>query len=156
MNTILRFLRTLFGLPSATPPTIDQSDPCNAPVCVDAKHRLDAARDGFDSVCNGLRMLRDIAGALRKVASTPVWVTLALAIIATLLELWVLSIICWVLVAVYVVSWLPLPVIQRMAGALAATLEQRRIAFAHAVADVVAQCPESCRGDLSDPQCQLQ
>lgn len=153
MNAIFDFFRKLFGIGSSPAP--DPSDPCNAPACVDAKNRLNAARGGFNSVCNGLRMLGAIARALQQVLSTPIWILIALAVIAVLVG-GLIAIILFALIAVYAISWVLLPVVGLMSSALAATLEKRRTEFSTAHTDVVAHCPESCRGELSVPQCQLE
>ncbi len=153
MNAIVNFFRNLFGLGSPAKP--DPADPCKAPACVNAKNKLNAARSGFNGICNGLRMLRAIAQALRQVLSTPIWILIALGVIAVLVG-GPIAVILFALIAIYAISWVLLPVVGQMAGALGVTLGKRQIEFNDARTDVLSQCPESCRGDLSVPQCQLE
>jgi len=100
-------------------------------------------------------MLRAIAQALRQVLSTPIWILIALGVIAVLVG-GPIAVILFALIAIYAISWVLLPVVGQMAGALGVTLGKRQIEFNDARTDVLSQCPESCRGDLSVPQCQLE
>ena len=153
MNAVLKFFQKLFGLAPTEEP--DPADPCNAQACVDAKKRLKDARSGFKSICDVLRMLGAIAGALAGVLSTPIWILIALAVIAVFVG-GLIAIFLLALIAAYAISWVLLPVVERMAVQLGATLEKRRTEFTNALSDVRRQCPERCRGDLSVPQCQLE
>lgn len=154
MNAILDFLRRLFGLGTAPPPA-DTADPCNAPACVDAKSRLAGARGRFNSTCNGLRMLKAVEKLLRQILSTPIWIIVVLAIVAAIIA-GPIAVIIWALIAAYGISWLLLLVVARMAASLAASLVQAQADISAALNDVVANCPERCRGDLSIPSCQLE
>ena len=60
------------------------------------------------------------------------------------------------LIAVYAISWVLLPVVAQVGAALGVTLGKRQVEFTDARTDIINQCPESCRGDLSVPQCQLE
>lgn len=154
MNAILDFLRKLFGLDSPTPPA-DPADPCNAPPCIDAKSRLAGARGRFNSACNGLRMLKAVEKLLRQILSTPIWIIVVLAVIAAIIG-GPIAVIIWALIAVYGISWLLLFVVAKMAASFAASLVQAQADVAAALKEVVANCPERCRGDLSIPSCQLE
>jgi hypothetical protein len=153
MNAIVNFFRNLFGLGS--PPRPDPADPCNALACVNAKKRLNDARSKFNGTCDVLRMVRAIARALQQILSTPIWILIALAVIAVLVG-GPIAVILLALIAVYAISWVLLPVVAQIGAALGVTLGKRQIEFTDARTDVLSQCPESCRGDLSVPQCQLE
>jgi len=153
MNAILDFFKKLFGIDS--PPTPVMTDPCSAPACVDAKSKLKAARDGFNRICDGLRMLNAITKILQQILSAPIWILVALAVIAIIVGGWI-AIVLFALIAVYALAWFLLPIVGLMAGSLAATLDKRKTDFTNALPDVVAQCPEACRGDLSPPLCLLE
>src|SRR3972149_10360781 len=113
MNAIFDFFRRLFGLGSSPAPVTP--DPCNASACVEAKKRLDAARRGFNSTCNHLRSLREIAGLLRRILVVPSWVAIVLAVIALLIGGY-LGVIVLAMVGVYLLALVLLPVICRVGG----------------------------------------
>lgn len=135
-------------------------DPCNAPECVDAKKRLDTARSRFKQICDAARSLKVFMDLLRGIVSIPIWVIVALIaimIVATLIGgvVGVLAVILLGFLAVYAISWILLPLLAPLALELASALAKQLIAFNTALKDVVSQCPERCRGDVSVPECQL-
>jgi hypothetical protein len=130
-------------------------DPCNAPGCTDAKARLDDARRRINSICFGLRTLNALAKLLRTIVSTPIWIVIAMALIAAIVG-GPIAVIIWSLIAVYGISWLLLIVVTRMAQSLVVSLADARTAFQSAVTDVVTQCPEHCWGDLAIPECRIE
>jgi hypothetical protein len=137
-------------------PHVD-TDPCQAPACVDAKSKLDAARSRFTSTCNGLRGLLTVEKFLQTVVAVPIWVVVLIAVVATILwflGLGFLAILLWALVVIYVIVWIVLFVLVRIENFLVVSLAEQGDAVAQAVKDVVANCPEQCRGDLSVPICQ--
>ena len=156
MTALWDFLRRLFGIQSSPAP--DTSDPCNAASCIDAKKKLQDVRDGFNSVCSGLRTLTSIARALRALLSVPIWILIAVAAVAALMTVLLggLAIVFWLPVFAYGLAWVLAPVVTRMIIALLPELDKRRSEFAIALNDVVARCPERCRGDLSLVECQLE
>jgi hypothetical protein len=129
-------------------------DPCRAPACVGARDRLEDARRRFRSICDGLRMLEGVSRILRQIVSAPIWIVVALAVIAAIIG-GPLAVIIWGLIAVYGLSWFLLFVIARMMVSLGASLNQARLDFQAAARDVVLQCPPQCLGDLSLPECQI-
>jgi hypothetical protein len=153
MNAIVDFFRKLFGTDSTPEP--DPVDPCKALACVNAKNKLNTARSKFNGICNALRMLSAIARALQQVLSAPLWVLIAIAVVAVIVG-GLIALILLALIAAYALSWVLLPVIQLTALSLAAELNKQRTKFIEASDEVKAQCPENCRGDLSIPQCQLE
>ena len=152
MTALLDWLKKLFGIDSMPPP--DKTDPCNAPACVAAKAKLKAARDGFNSLCNGLKSLNAIQKGLQFVLATPLWILIALVAIAILVG-GILAIILFSLLAVYAISWVLLPVVGMIIATLSADMLKRRAEFFVAVSEVMEKCPAQCQGDLSPPQCEL-
>ena len=92
---------------------------------------------------------------LRRILVVPSWIAIVLAVIALLIGGW-LGIIVLAMVGAYLLAWVLLPVIGRVAARVVELLEKRRTEFTNALIDVTGQCPEHCRGDLSVPQCQLE
>lgn len=129
-------------------------DPCKAPACVAAKAKLTDARNRFTSSCNGLRMLNAVTKLLTQILSTPIWIVVALALIAVIIG-GPIAVVIWALIAVYGLSWLLLPVVGKMSASIAVSLNQARLDFQNALPDVISQCPVPCRGDLSIPECRL-
>jgi hypothetical protein len=149
----LAWLRRLFGLdgkPDPPPPT----DPCLAPACVNAKNKLDGARNGFNNVCSGLRSLTSVLKLLSQMLVVPIWI-LALLIVVAILVGGLVAVIIWALVGLYLFAWFLSLVVGQMIAVLTPILSQRAMEFAAAVPDVVANCPANCRGDLSAPSCPL-
>lgn len=133
----------------------DPDDPCNAPACKDSKARLDEARRRFDSICSGLRTINAVSKVLRTIVSTPIWVIVAMALIAAVVG-GLIAVIIWSLIAAYGLSWFLLLVLGRMAVSLGASLENARTDFQSALKDVFVRCPEHCRGDVSIPECRIE
>jgi hypothetical protein len=154
MNAVFTFILQLLGLapPPDKPGTPD--DPCKAPSCVKAKKRLDDARRWFNSTCSYLRSINAISMALSQVIATPIWVFAVLAVIAAIIG-GPLAIVIWALIAVYALSWFLLPVVGQIGSYLAADLVKARVEFNAARVEVVINCPEFCRGDMSEPECKL-
>jgi hypothetical protein len=129
-------------------------DPCKAPACVDAKSKLASARGRFKSNCDGLRMINALMKLLKQILAAPFWTIIVLAIIAAIIG-GPIAVIIWALIAVYGISWFLVLVLGKMAASLAVSLTQAGTDVASAIKDVLAQCPEQCRGDTSIPSCNL-
>ena len=159
MNGFINWLLGLFG--SSPTPAPDPTDPCNAAACVNAKQRLATARSKFNSICNGLKTLKVIGDALKQIVSTPIWILVALLIVAALGALiggifgMLISLFAVVLLAIWAISFLLLPVVGKMGQALAQELVKQQTEITAALQQVVANCPERCRGDVSIPQCNV-
>jgi hypothetical protein len=130
-------------------------DPCNAPDCVDAKAKLAGARGRFKSNCDGLRMVNAVLKLLQQVLAAPIWTIVVLAIIAAIIG-GLIAVIIWAFIAIYGISWFLTLVLGRMALSIGASLNQARIDVMDALKDVVAHCPDQCRGDMSIPDCNLE
>ncbi len=130
-------------------------DPCNARACTDAKARLLDARQRINSICFGLRTILALLKLLRSILSTPIWVIIAMALIAALVG-GLIAVIIWSLIALYGISWVLTLVLARMLDSLRVSMEAARDDFKSAVVDVFLRCPEQCRGDVSIPECQLE
>jgi hypothetical protein len=138
------------------PPPVDPSDPCHAPACTGAKAELEAARAAFSRACVQLRLVTGILKVLRPIVSVSLWVLIVIVILA--IVLWFLglgpvAVFLWTLILIYAIAWILFLVFARAAAALAQELAEREQAVTQAIAKVIAQCPESCRGDLSIPVC---
>jgi hypothetical protein len=137
-------------------------DPCSAPACVDAKATLTSARDRFNSTCGLLRTLKAFTDLLKPVLSTPLWILIVIAIIAVFAWLiggvigGIVAIAIWVFIALWGISWFLSFVIGKMTESLLISLEQARTDFANALKQVLSQCQEQCRGDISIPDCNLE
>lgn len=139
----------------------DPADPCNAPACTGAKARLADARNRFNKNCVGLRALRGIEKILLRILETPLSKIAIAAIIATILSMaggagsFVAGVI-WGLIVLYGVSWVLLFAVERTMGSIAVFLDKARTDMEAAFIDVLANCPASCRGDLTIPDCKLE
>lgn len=148
MNAIIDFFRWLFGIQDPPAPT----NPCEAAPCVNARNQLNGARARFQSICNGIRGLRQVLSILNQILSTPWWVLVAAALIAILVG-GLIALGLWALIGLWGISWVLALVIGRMLVSLGQSLAQAAMDVASAIPQVVANCPENCRGDLSIPTC---
>jgi hypothetical protein len=133
----------------------DPEDPCGAPSCVSAKERAADARRRFDGACTGLRGVNAVLRLLRAVLSTPIWVLVVLAVIAALVG-GLLAVLIWGLIAIWGISWFLVVALGPVAQSFAAELARASADLQVAIADVVARCPEHCRGDVSTPTCAVE
>ncbi len=163
MNAIIEFLRRLLGIGSTTAPP-DTSDPCNAHACVDAKARLNDARKSFNSICTGLKAVRAILVAAQQVVSIKIdiWAMIRglflsgfVGIFGGVLLLLIGPVLILISIVIYFISWAVLISFPGVALNLVAALAEERKKFSDALKDVVSQCPEHCRGDVSVPECPL-
>jgi hypothetical protein len=67
-----------------------------------------------------------------------------------------ISIIAFGLLALYGLAWFLTLAFGSIMPALAKALSDAQMEFAKALQDVVANCPEQCRGDTSIPTCNLE
>ena len=133
-------------------------DPCNAPACVGARANLSTARSDFKNACDRLRYVKNWLDALKPIVTISLTVIIVLIVIAALLGLlglWFLAIILWVLILIYAISYVVYLGLARAALSLAQALDTDLQTFEDAVRKVVANCPESCQGDLSPPTCDV-
>ncbi|TCV82745.1 hypothetical protein [Sulfurirhabdus autotrophica] len=130
-------------------------DPCQTPECVNAKAKLAGARGRFKSNCDGLRMVTALLKLLKQILATPIWVIVVLAIIAAIIS-GPIAVIIWSLIALYGITWVLFLALGNMAVAISISLNQARIDVIDALKDVVANCPDQCRGDMSIPNCNLE
>lgn len=100
-------------------------------------------------------MLRAIERGLQQLVSIPIWILIALVVIAAIVG-GLIAVLIFTLLALWAVAWVALPLIGLIIGRVAALLIQQRAEFIAAARDVTARCPERCRGDLSVPQCQIE
>ena len=157
------FINWLLGLFGAAPePEPDPSDPCNAPTCVNAKNKVATARGKFNRICTGLKSLKVVADALATVVKSPIWVLVAVLVVVALIGALigatiagVAGLLVVVVLAVWAISWFLLLVIGKMTEALVPELLKQQKAVTDGVNDVIANCPQNCRGDVSTPQCDL-
>jgi hypothetical protein len=143
-------------LPPDFDPDFDPTNPCLTPACVNAKSRLDDARAAFVSACNSFRSVREIRVLIQRVVVVPIWVIVVLVVVATILwflGLGWLSLILWVMILIYAVLLIISLVVVRIEASLGTNLKEKGDAVAQAISDVITQCPEQCRGDLSVPPC---
>jgi hypothetical protein len=131
-----------------------RSGPCDAATCIDAKARVADARGRFQAICNGLRTLNALSKLLKQILATPVWIILALALIAAIIG-GPIGAVIWALIALYGLSWFLVFIVGKMAQNLATSLIEAQTDLTNALKDVVANCPESCRGDISIPNCNV-
>jgi Na+(H+)/acetate symporter ActP len=134
----------------------DPANPCLTPACVNAKSKLDEARAAFVSACNSFRSVREVRVLIQRVVAVPIWVIVVLVVVAIILwflGLGWLSAILWVVILIYAVLLVISFVVVRIEASLGANLKEKGDAVAQAVSDVMTQCPEQCRGDLSVPLC---
>jgi Flp pilus assembly protein TadB len=153
MDEVINFFRRLFGI--NTTPTVDPpnpADPCNAPACVDAKKRLDGARGRFKSICEAIQLLQKIGRILQQFLAIPIWIIAALIVIAVLLG-GLVAVIIWAFIGIYAFCWFLSFVLAAVVGQLAQELAKVSKEITDAIAEVVSNCAEQCRGDLSIPQC---
>ena len=137
----------------------DQNDPCNAPPCIDAKAKLKEARNRFDGSCKLLRSLNAFSKSLRQILAMPVFLIVALAIVATILGgplFGSIAVLLWSLVLIFGLSSLLLPVVGKMAQTAAIDLAKASADVMSGIEDVKKLCPDSCRGDTSIPNCSLE
>ena len=99
-------------------------------------------------------MLKAVEKLLRQILATPIWIIVVLVVIAAIIG-GPIAVIIWALIAVYGISWVLLFVVGKMAASFAAALAQAQADVTDALKDVVGNCPERCRGDLSIPSCLL-
>lgn len=152
MNTIINFFRKLFGIQDepTTPPT--PPNPCDTPPCKTARDNLAAARARFTSICNSIRGLTQVLRILRAILSTPWWVFVALGLLALVIG-GLAALGFAALILAWGVSWFLTVVIARILQSLGQSLAQAGTEIAAAIPQVVANCPDNCRGDLSIPSC---
>jgi ABC-type transport system involved in cytochrome bd biosynthesis fused ATPase/permease subunit len=140
--------------PGFDPPVL-----CDAPACVDAKSRLAEARSRYVNACDQLRRDHGFNVLIRRVVSIPIWIVVVIVVVAIILwflGLGWLSAILWTIVIVWALLWIVLFIFVRVEVSFAEALKEAGEAFAEAVTDVIAACPEQCRGDLSIPECVLE
>jgi len=99
-------------------------------------------------------LLNTILKVLRGVTSIPIWIIVALAIVAAIVGGGV-AVIIWAFIAVYAVCWYLTFVIPIIMSALALELGKQQNEFNKASEDVLKECPERCRGDVSIPECRV-
>jgi Flp pilus assembly protein TadB len=90
--------------------------------------------------------------------NSPIWIVLVLAIIATILGgpiFGTVAVILWALILAYGISWILSIVVAKMGEQFALGLEQAKTDLGAALPDVLASCPDHCRGDLEIPECSL-
>jgi len=156
MDSIIKFLRGLLGLgDTATPTPVDPMDPCNAPACVNAKAALDAARARFRTICSGLQAVQATENMLQGLLFAPLAAIIALAAIVLLLTVVGLGYIAALLVGIWILAWVLSFVLGLVATLLVQALNDQNSTVAHALQDVIKNCPEQCQGDLSFPTCRL-
>ena len=129
-------------------------DPCKAAACVAAQTKLAEARGRFNSNCTGLKIVNAVIKLLKQVLAVPIWVIVVMAIIAAIIG-GPIAIIIWGLIAIYGISWILVFVLGQMAISFADGLAKANLDVANAIKEVVTNCPEQCRGDLSPPICNL-
>ena len=133
-------------------------DPCAIPACVKAQADLANSRGRFNSNCTALQVLNFVIGALKQILSTPVWIVIAMAIIAAILTAVgaiAIALVVWALIALYGLSWYLVIVLGKTAQPLAEALAKAAQDVAVAIQAVIRDCPEQCRGDLSTPHCKF-
>lgn len=141
----------------------DSPDPCNAAECVNAKARFIDAYGRFKATCDYLRGLRAVEKALRSIGNAPIDIVtvVVLALISLVLSLiapelaTIIGIFIFTLIILYGISRLLLLAIGKMGQSLSMALYQARFDMNNAHRDVIANCPEHCRGDISIPECQI-
>ena len=153
-------IKQFFGIDSTPKPVKPDvpPDPCNAvPACVTARDKLQAARSAVTSVCDAIRISQGVASAIAAVIFSP-WY--AVAIVVALAAQIILDGLAGAVATALIVTWLALFLVYLGAllvvRGLAPTLVQRRLDFADALKDVLADCSPECQGDISLPDCQLQ
>jgi len=100
-------------------------------------------------------MLNPLLKLLRQILAAPIWMIVVLAVIAAIIG-GPIALVIWALIAVYGISWFLVLVLGKMATSLATSLEQAKTDITEALKDVLKQCPEHCRGDISIPDCNLE
>jgi ABC-type transport system involved in cytochrome bd biosynthesis fused ATPase/permease subunit len=99
---------------------------------------------------------------LQPILGAPVWalVILVLAMaVATLIGgpiFGSIAVIIFGLLVIYGIAWFLSFVVGKMAQSFATELNLARIEVTDAIKNVVASCPEQCRGDISPPDCKLE
>jgi hypothetical protein len=153
MIEVIDFFRRLFGI--NTTPTVDPpnpADPCNAPACVNSKQRLDSARGRFKSLCEAIQLLQKIGRILQQFLAIPIWIIIALAVIAALIG-GPIAVIIWAFIGIYAFCWFLSFVVAAIVAQLIQELLKITKEITDAIPDVVSNCAEQCRGDLSIPVC---
>ena len=90
---------------------------------------------------------------------TTLIVIAVVAVIATLLGGPVfgsIAVILFALIAIYGITWVLMLVVTQAMASLSPSLAQAQQDFTNALKDVIANCPEQCRGNTSTPQCSLE
>ena len=116
------------------------------------------ARSDFTKACDRLRYIKnwlDVLKPIVTVSLTLIIVLIGIALLLGLLGLWFLAIILWILILIYIVSYFVYLGLGRAALSLAQALDADLQTFEAAVRKVLANCPESCQGDLSPPTCDV-
>lgn len=154
IQAIINRVREFLGF--APDPLPDPNNPCNAAACVNSKKSLDGARRDFKNACLWAQAFRSIMATLAVVTSTPIWAIVALVAIALFFGGLIAIIITGLLIG-YAVAWLLQIALARsgLGQAIAQALADAQVAMVNARVAVVANCIESCRGDLSLPNCDL-
>jgi hypothetical protein len=101
-----------------------------------------------------MRSLRAVEKILTPIVNTPIWLIVLFLIIGAIIG-GPIAVVIFGLIVLYGVSWLLLFVIGRMFEAYLDPMHQAQTDIGNAINDVIANCPENCRGDLSVPQCDL-
>ena len=103
-----------------------------------------------------------MAGILRSVVTSPIWILVAVLAVAALILALIGSTIAGVvgglaaaILAIWAISWFLLLVIGKMAEALTPELLKAQKEVTDSIPDVIANCPTHCQGDISAPQCDL-
>jgi len=137
-------------------------DPCKAQPCAGATAKLASARGRFNSACKGLQQVNAFSKLLQPILAAPVWMLVGLVIamaVATLIGgpiFGTIAVIIFGLLVIYGIAWFLSVVVGKMAQSFATELNLARIEVTDAIKDVVASCPEQCRGDTSPPDCKLE
>jgi hypothetical protein len=99
-------------------------------------------------------MLKAVSDLLQQILATPIWVLIVMALIAAIVGGFI-AVVIWAWIALYGISWFLEFAVAKTAAALAPSLAQAAKDMGTALADVIAKCPDGCRGDTSVPECNL-
>jgi hypothetical protein len=129
----------------------DDPDPCDVGNCLDAQATLATARNDVRRACYFVKLtLVPIRAAIWALSRT-LWEYILAAIIAVLLGPVGLIIAGFIIIGTLVTLRVGLPILAAFGRALGEAMQ----AEATAIAEVAAECPEDCQGNLDPSECDL-
>ena len=134
------------------PPPEEEKDPCDVGNCLAAKETLESRRKDVEKACLLLKMGMVPVRTATWILSRPIRDYVIVLIIAAILGGpmgIVIAVAAYLVVLVFLYAWMP--VVTKLGEVLA----DAYAAEATAIAEVVTECPEDCRGNTDRTECDV-